>query len=78
MVGVLSSRMLLRPSDLDRNRRCYRDMLGLAICREFGPPDVRLLDAAAVKKAQRDTPPPSPVLVVPENGDGEPGFEKPR
>jgi catechol 2,3-dioxygenase-like lactoylglutathione lyase family enzyme len=38
-VDVLSSRILLRPSDLDRSRRFYRDVLGLAICREFGPPD---------------------------------------
>jgi catechol 2,3-dioxygenase-like lactoylglutathione lyase family enzyme len=38
-VDVLSSRILLRPSDLDRSRRFYRDLLGLAICREFGPPD---------------------------------------
>jgi len=38
-VDVLNSRALLRPSDLDRSRRCYRDMLGLAICREFGLPD---------------------------------------
>jgi catechol 2,3-dioxygenase-like lactoylglutathione lyase family enzyme len=38
-VDVLSSRILLRPSDLDRSRRLYRDVLGLAIYREFGPPD---------------------------------------
>jgi catechol 2,3-dioxygenase-like lactoylglutathione lyase family enzyme len=38
-VDVLRSRILLRPSDLDRSRRFYRDILGLAICREFGPPD---------------------------------------
>jgi predicted enzyme related to lactoylglutathione lyase len=38
-VDVLSSRILLRPSDLDRSRRFYRDVLGLAICREFGPRD---------------------------------------
>jgi predicted enzyme related to lactoylglutathione lyase len=38
-VDVLSSRILLRPSDLDRSRRFYRDALGLAIYREFGPPD---------------------------------------
>jgi catechol 2,3-dioxygenase-like lactoylglutathione lyase family enzyme len=37
-VDVLSSRILLRPSDLDRSRRFYRDVLGLAIYREFGPP----------------------------------------
>ena len=38
-MDVLSSRILLRPSDLDRSRRFYRDVLGLAICREFGPRD---------------------------------------
>jgi catechol 2,3-dioxygenase-like lactoylglutathione lyase family enzyme len=38
-VDVLSSRILLRPGDLDRSRRFYRDVLGLAIYREFGPPD---------------------------------------
>jgi catechol 2,3-dioxygenase-like lactoylglutathione lyase family enzyme len=36
-VEVLSSRILLRPADLDRTRRFYRDILGLAIYREFGP-----------------------------------------
>ena len=29
----------MRPSDLDRSRRFYRDVLGLAIYREFGPAD---------------------------------------
>src|SRR5215467_9993154 len=38
-MDVLSSRILLRPSDLDRSHRFYRDVLGLAIYREFGPPD---------------------------------------
>src|SRR5947207_4622307 len=38
-MDVLSSRILLRASDLDRSRRFYRDVLGLAIYREFGPPD---------------------------------------
>jgi len=37
-VEVLSSRILLRPADLDRSRRFYRDVLGLAIYREFGSP----------------------------------------
>src|SRR6266480_4203150 len=37
-MDVLSSRILLRASDLDRSRRFYRDMLGLAVYREFGPP----------------------------------------
>jgi catechol 2,3-dioxygenase-like lactoylglutathione lyase family enzyme len=31
------SRILLRPSDLGRSRRFYRDVLGLAVYREFGP-----------------------------------------
>ncbi len=29
----------MRPGDLDRSRRFYRDVLGLAIYREFGPPE---------------------------------------
>jgi catechol 2,3-dioxygenase-like lactoylglutathione lyase family enzyme len=37
-VDVLSSRILLRPADPGRSRRFYRDVLGLAICREFGAP----------------------------------------
>lgn len=35
---VLSSRILVRPADLSRSRRFYRDVLGLAVYREFGPP----------------------------------------
>ena len=38
-MDVLSSRILLRPRDLDRSRRFYRDVLGLAVYREFGAPD---------------------------------------
>ena len=34
---ILSSRILVRPVDLDRSRRFYRDVLGLAVYREFGP-----------------------------------------
>jgi predicted enzyme related to lactoylglutathione lyase len=37
-VEVLSSRILLRPADLGRSREFYRDVLGLAIYREFGSP----------------------------------------
>jgi catechol 2,3-dioxygenase-like lactoylglutathione lyase family enzyme len=36
---ILSSRVLLRPTDVERSRAFYRDTLGLAIAREFGPPD---------------------------------------
>lgn len=38
-MDVLSSRILLRPSDPERSRRFYRDVLGLAVYREFGPPE---------------------------------------
>jgi catechol 2,3-dioxygenase-like lactoylglutathione lyase family enzyme len=38
-VDVLSSRILIRPSDPERSRRFYRDTLGLAVFREFGPPE---------------------------------------
>jgi predicted enzyme related to lactoylglutathione lyase len=37
-VEVLSSRILLRPADLGRSRQFYRDVLGLAVYREFGAP----------------------------------------
>jgi catechol 2,3-dioxygenase-like lactoylglutathione lyase family enzyme len=38
-VEVVSSRVLLRPSNLAGSRRFYRDTLGLAIYREFGDAD---------------------------------------
>ena len=40
-MDVLSSRILLRPTDLERSRAFYRDVLGLAVAREFGPPEHR-------------------------------------
>jgi predicted enzyme related to lactoylglutathione lyase len=36
---VLSSRILLRPVEPERSRPFYRDVLGLAVYREFGPAD---------------------------------------
>ncbi|MFI0406455.1 VOC family protein [Actinomadura sp. 3N508] len=36
-MDVLSSRILLRPADPARTQRFYRDVLGLATYREFGP-----------------------------------------
>lgn len=36
---ILSSRILLRPADPEQSRRFYRDVLGLAVYREFGPAD---------------------------------------
>jgi predicted enzyme related to lactoylglutathione lyase len=37
-VDVLSSRILLRPADLGRSHHFYRDLVGLAVYREFGSP----------------------------------------
>ena len=36
---VLSSRVLLRPSDPAASRVFYGELLGLAVYREFGPPE---------------------------------------
>jgi catechol 2,3-dioxygenase-like lactoylglutathione lyase family enzyme len=38
---VLSSRVLLRPQDLERSIAFYQDILGLAVYREFGEPPRR-------------------------------------
>lgn len=38
---VLSSRILIRPTNLQRSHRFYRDALGLAILREFGSDETR-------------------------------------
>lgn len=38
-MDVLSGRTLLRPTDPVASQSFYRDTLGLAIHREFGPPD---------------------------------------
>jgi predicted enzyme related to lactoylglutathione lyase len=35
-MDVLAGRILLRPVELDRSHRFYRDVLGLAVYREFG------------------------------------------
>jgi catechol 2,3-dioxygenase-like lactoylglutathione lyase family enzyme len=37
-MDVLSSRVLLHPADPARSRHFYRDLLGLAVYREFGDP----------------------------------------
>jgi catechol 2,3-dioxygenase-like lactoylglutathione lyase family enzyme len=38
---VLSSRILLRPTNPARSNALYGDVLGLAVYREFGPPENR-------------------------------------
>jgi hypothetical protein len=49
-VEVLSSRILLHPVDLGRSRHFYRDVLGLAVYREFGS----LADPAAGVRVLRE------------------------
>jgi catechol 2,3-dioxygenase-like lactoylglutathione lyase family enzyme len=67
-VDVLSSRILLRPSDLDRSRRFYRDVLGLAIYREFGPPEnpgvVFFLGQAFLEVSGNAAGPPGDSVVI--------------
>ena len=67
-MDVLSSRTLVRPSDLDRSRRFYRDVLGLAIYREFGPADdpgvVFFLGPGLLEvSGHRPGPPGQPVMI---------------
>jgi catechol 2,3-dioxygenase-like lactoylglutathione lyase family enzyme len=65
-VDVLSSRILLRPTDPVRSQRFYRDVLGLAVYREFGPAEHRgvvfFLGAGLLEVSGRSSGPPGPVL----------------
>ncbi|MBY8885608.1 VOC family protein [Streptomyces sp. PTM05] len=64
MVNVLSSRTLLRPTDLERSRAFYRDDLGLAIFREFGEGPQRgtvfFLGGGYLEVSGRSDTPPAP------------------
>ncbi|MCM2579810.1 VOC family protein [Streptomyces meridianus] len=66
MVHVLSSRILLRPTDPDRSRAFYREALGLAIHREFstGPArgTVYFLGNGLLEVSGRSEQPPAPGL----------------
>jgi catechol 2,3-dioxygenase-like lactoylglutathione lyase family enzyme len=61
-VEILGSRILLRPSEPERSRRFYRDTLGLAVYREFGPSDdpglVFFLGGGFLEVNGRSTDPP--------------------
>ena len=67
-MDVLSSRILLRPADSERSRRFYRDVLGLAIYREFGPPDapgtVFFLGPGLLEVSGRATGPPGRSVMI--------------
>ena len=65
---VLSSRVLLRPSDLDRSRSFYRDVLGLAIYREFSTGDgtgtVFFLGGGLLEVSGQAPEPPAPASMA--------------
>ncbi|MEU2560860.1 VOC family protein [Streptomyces longispororuber] len=66
MVHVLSSRVLLRPTDPERSRQFYGTDLGLAVYREFGTGPERgtvyFLGGGFLEVSGRSAQPPSPAL----------------
>ncbi|MFI6087738.1 VOC family protein [Streptomyces sp. NPDC051218] len=66
MVHVLSSRILLRPTDPERSRAFYGDALGLAVYREFGTGPERgtvyFLGGGQLEVSGRSQTPPAPGL----------------
>ncbi|MFJ8060475.1 VOC family protein [Streptomyces sp. NPDC096142] len=66
MVHVLSSRVLLRPTDPDRSRAFYGEMLALPVSREFGTGPERgtvyFLGGGFLEVSGRSTAPPSPAV----------------
>src|SRR4029450_1844696 len=67
-MDVLSSRVLLHPTDPERSRAFYRDTLGLAIYREFGSgPDrgtVFFLGGGFLELSGRAAAPPAPGMAL--------------
>ena len=65
---VLGSRVLLRPFELARSRRFYRDTLGLAIYREFGRQDapglVFFLGNGLLEVSGQATEPPGDAIAL--------------
>ncbi|WP_077800707.1 VOC family protein [Streptomyces sp. JHA26] len=68
MVHVLSSRILLRPTDPDRSRAFYGEQLGLAVHREFGTGPERgtvyFLGGGFLEVSGRSETPLSPALAL--------------
>jgi predicted enzyme related to lactoylglutathione lyase len=64
MVHVLSSRILLRPTDPERSRAFYGEQLGLAVYREFGTGPERgtvyFLGGGYLEVSGRSETPPAP------------------
>jgi catechol 2,3-dioxygenase-like lactoylglutathione lyase family enzyme len=67
-MDILSSRILLRPADPGRSRRFYRDQLGLAVYREFGPAEapgvVFFLGQGLLEVSGRSAGPASPSVMI--------------
>jgi catechol 2,3-dioxygenase-like lactoylglutathione lyase family enzyme len=65
---VLSSRVLLRPTEPARSQRFYRDTLGLAVCREFGSPEapglVFFVGNGLLEVSGRATEPPGDAIAL--------------
>ncbi|MFC8146318.1 VOC family protein [Streptomyces paradoxus] len=66
MVHVLSSRILLRPTDPERSRAFYGEQLGLAVYREFGTGAERgtvfFLGGGFLEVSGRSETPPAPTV----------------
>ncbi len=66
MVHVLSSRILLRPTDPERSRVFYGEQLGLPVYREFGTGTERgtvyFLGGGFLEVSERADVPPSPAV----------------
>ena len=62
-MDVLSSRLLLHPSDLAASQRFYRDILGLAVYREFPSAQVFFLGNGLLEVSGSGDGPPSGVAL---------------
>lgn len=67
-VDVLSSRVLLHPTDPERSRAFYRDTLGLAVYREFGTGPARgtvfFLGNGLLEVSGQSDEPPGPAVAL--------------
>jgi catechol 2,3-dioxygenase-like lactoylglutathione lyase family enzyme len=67
-VEILSSRLIVRPTDPARSHRFYRDTLGLAVYRQFGSPEepglVFFLGNGLLEVSGRGTNPPGGAFAV--------------
>ncbi|GGX01788.1 VOC family protein [Streptomyces lomondensis] len=66
MVQVLSSRILIRPTDPDKSRAFYGEQLGLAVYREFGTGPERgtvyFMGGGFLEVSGRSETPPAPAV----------------